>query len=353
MARSPDTSSKNTAVIQLGLAVTAALCLVGCGVYEKPGTGVRFTITEPQTSRQGYIYIPAGYDVNKSWPVVLTFHAYVPFGSAERQIREWSSTADKYGLIILAPKLVNSGLRMPYRLYRVSSSVEKDVQAAMGMLDYVLTHTAADPDRVYITGFSYGGFLMHYVANRFYERFAALCSRNSSFNPGILDEDNARKMAKDNFPIMIYHTEHDTWYIKDFSEKAAKWYRDKGLSVETAVIPQRMMPHGFGHFEARPDMAAEFFLRSTNLAGQLSIIASSEAGPAPLPVNLSVRLPHHLDSDGLTYLWTFDGQPLAHTSQAYTSISEPGVHDIQVMVTDGQGRTLTAGRKITVGPPGI
>ncbi|NIA07591.1 MAG: prolyl oligopeptidase family serine peptidase [Actinobacteria bacterium] len=331
----------------------AALCLAGCPVKEKPGTGVRFTITDPQTSRRGYLYIPAGYDVNKSWPVVLTFHAYKPFGGAERQIREWSSTADKYGLIIVAPVLVNSGPQMPYRLYRISPSVEKDVQAAMGMLDYVLTHTAADPDRVYITGFSYGGFLMHYVANRFPDRFAALCSRNCSFNPGILNEDNARRMAERNFPVMIYYTEHDMWYIKDFSKTAVDWYRDRGFSVQTEVIPQSMMPPGWGHFEAYPEIAAEFFLSSTGLNSKLRIIASPQTGPAPLPVNLSVQLPHQLDSDDLTYLWTFDGQPLAHTPQAYTSISEQGVYDIQVMVTDGQGRTLTAKRKITVGPPGI
>ena len=346
------TNHNHAAIVRLGLTVAVALCLAGCPVYEKPGTGVRFTVTEPETSRQGYLYIPAGYDVNKSWPVVLTFHAYEPFGSADRQIQEWSSIADKYGLIILAPKLVNSGPRMPYRLYRVSSSVEKDVQAAMDLLDYALTHTAADPNRVYATGFSYGGFLMHYVTNRFHERFAALCSRNCGFNPDILDEDQARQMAEDNFPIMIFYTKHDMWYIKDFSQAAARWYRDKGLHVETAVIPQPLMPHGWGHFEGHPDVAAEFFLRSTNLANQLRIVASSEFGSAPLPLSLSVQLPHHLDSDGLTYVWTLDGEPLAQTAQAQISISEPGVHNIQVMVTDGNGRTLTTSRKITVGPPG-
>ena len=343
---------RNVRIICLGMIATILLCLGGCPVKEKPGTGLRFTITEPETKRKGYLYIPAGYDVNKSWPVVFTFHAYKPFGGAERQIREWSDVADKYGLIILAPKLVNSGPRMPYRLYRVSSSVKKDVKAAMGMLDYVLTHTAADPKRIYVTGFSYGGFLMHYVTNKFQDRFAALCSRNCSFNPNILDEDNARKMAQRNFPIMVYYTEHDMWYIKDFSELAINWYREKGLHVESMVVPQKMMPHGFGHFEAFPAIAADFFLRSTNLSSKLRIIASSEAGPAPLPVNLSLQLPHHLDSEELSYTWTFDAEPLAQTSQAYISISDPGVHTVQVIVTDRQGRTLTANRKITVGPPG-
>lgn len=348
-----DSSSRHFIAVKLALITAAAMFLVGCPVTQKPGTGVQFTITEPQTSREGYLYIPAGYDHSKRWPVVLTFHAYKPFGGAERQIREWSSTADAYGLIVVAPKLVNSGPKMQRRLNRITPSVQEDVQAAMGLLDYVLTHTAADPDRVYVTGFSYGGFLMHYVTNQFPDRFAALCSRSCSFNPNILDEDNARGMAERKFPIMIYYTEHDMWYIKDFSETAVQWYRDRGIDVQTAVIPQRVMPHGWGHFDGRPEMAAEFFLRSTGLNGKLRIIAGPQTGTAPLAVNLSVQLPHYVDSVGLEYLWTLDGQPLAQTAQTSTSIAEPGVYDIKVIVTDRNGRALTANHQVTVGPPGI
>ena len=102
-------SSKRLVVVRLGLLAAAAMFLAGCPVHEKPGCGVRFAITEPQTGRGGYLYVPAGYDPSKRWPVVLTFHAYKPFCSPERQIREWGSTADAYGLIIVAPELVNSG----------------------------------------------------------------------------------------------------------------------------------------------------------------------------------------------------------------------------------------------------
>ena len=339
--------------LKLTLISLAAIFLTGCPITQEPGHGVRFTISEPHTGREGYLYIPAGCDRTTRLPVVLTFHAYSPFGSASRQIREWSSTADKYGLIILAPKLVNSGPKMERRLNRITPSVQTDVEAAMGMLDYALTHTAADPSRIYVTGFSYGGFLMHYVTNLFPDRFAALCSRSCSFNPNILNEDNARQMADRDFPVMIYYTQHDLWYIKEGSDIAIDWYRDHGLKVQTAIIPQKPMPHGWGHFEGRPEMAAEFFLSSTGSPDKLSIIASPQRGTAPLAVNLSLLLPSFLDSVSLKYQWTLDGKPLAKTAQTVTSISQPGVYEIQIMITDGEDRTFTASRKITVAPPEI
>ena len=336
------------------LLVLANLLLSGCAVREGPGTGLRFKLQEAQTGRKGYMYIPAGYDLSKRWPVVLTFHAYKPFGGAKRQIREWASTADKYGLIIVAPDLINCGPRMSFRLNRITSSVKEDEQAAMGMLDYVLKNTSADPERVFVTGFSSGGFLMHYITNQNPERFAALCSRGCSFNGNILDEDNARQMAAKGFPVMIYYTEYDTLNTKLDSRSAIRWYEKMGFEVESMVIPQkdRIPGLGLGHLEGRPWMAADFFLRSTGLAGKLRIVASIDGGSAPLGVNLAVELPHHVDAEGLRYLWMLDGQTLGRTAEVYTTIVEPGVHDIQVVITDRRGRTLSTSQEVTVRPSG-
>ena len=236
----------------------------GCGVAGKPGSGTRVTIEEGQTGRKGYVYLPAGYDASKRWPVVLTFHAYIPFGGAERQIKEWESTADEYGLIVVAPVLVNSGPFMEPGMYRVTQSIKRDTQAAMGMLNYVLEQKGGDSERVLVTGLSSGGSLMHYVVNQYADSFAALCSRCCFFNPAILDEEKARQLAEKNFPVMIYYAEYDAMWIKLDSQKAVKWYEDKGFEVESFVIPQtpRVPGMALGHVVgAKPELAAEFFMR--------------------------------------------------------------------------------------------
>ena len=244
----------------------AAMLLTGCPVSQKPGSGTQLTLKEAQTNTPYYLYLPAGYDPNKRLPLVLTIHAIKPFDSAERQIREWQSTADKYGLIVVAPVVGNINMLLMLPLNQITAGVKREEQAVISILDEALSDTAADPDRVLMTGLSSGGFLMHYLVNKYPERFAALCSRCCNGNTAILNEDNARAMAARNFPVMIYYAEYDSPDVKFDSFRAIRWYRKMGFKVETMVVPQtiRLPGLGLGHVEgARPDIAAEFFLRST------------------------------------------------------------------------------------------
>ena len=338
--------------LQLCLVAVLALFLGGCPVYQKPGKGTQFTLTDTQTNGKYYLYLPASYDINKSWPLVVTIHGFDPFDTADRQIREWQSTADKYGLIVIVPVLSTSNQVM-LRLNKISASVRRDEQVVMNALDHVLSHTAADPDQVLVTAWSTGGFLMHYLANQHPDRFTALCSRQSCFNAEILDEENARLMGQRNFPVLIFYGQDDGLNIKVESDYAVKWYKSRGFNVEKFVIPQTPRIPGvpLGH-NRQPDLAASFFVRVMGLISQLRIVASTASGAAPLPVDLSVQLPHHLDAADLKYLWTIDGEPLASTAEAHADISEPGVYSIQLVVTASDGQTFTASQQITVLPPG-
>ena len=346
-------ASKTTKILVLALmALTAILC-AGCPVNQKPGAGTKFDLVEAQSGKTFYLYVPAGYNLNKRWPVAMTIHGWRPFDSAESQIREWQRTADKYGLIVIAPKVWNSGAFMKFRLDEITPSVQEDVDAMMRMLDYTLAHTASDPDRVLITGWSTAGYLVHYLGNRHHERFAALCARGCSFNPNILDEDVAKKMAQQGFPTMIFYGTDDYLNIKIGSKWAIDWYKQMGFNLETMVIPQAtFIPAlGFGH-NRQPDIAAEFFIRTTGLKGVLRIVASTEQGDAPLPVNFSLEVPHHVELDGLRYVWTLDGEHLGRDAEIYTTIARPGLHNVQVVITDSNGKTLVASRDIIVRSPG-
>lgn len=321
-------------------------------MHQEPGSGTQFVLHETQADRRYYLYLPDSYDINKSYPLVVTIHGFIPFDTADRQIREWQSTADEYGLIVVAPVLGTTNQVM-LRLNEISAGVKRDELAVMNVLDHVLSHTAADPARVLITGWSTGGFLMHYLANQHPTRFSAICSRGSCFNSIILNEENARMMGRRKYPVMIFYGQDDGLNIKMESDFAIEWYRERGFAVESFVIPQTPLIPAvpLGH-NRQPGLAASFFVRAMGLVGKLRIVTSIESGPAPLPVNLSVLLPHHVDAESLSYLWTLDGEYLAQTAEVYTAIANPGPHDIQVTITDGDGNTLRADRQITVLPPG-
>ena len=330
-----------------------AVLTLGCDVpYYRPlGQGIRYDLQEPKTKRKFFLYLPADYDTNKSWPVVMTFHGMRPFDISRWQLREWQATADKYGLIVVAPDLTNSDLFMKFRLGEVTPSVEGDVQAVMAILDFVLDRTAGDPDRVLLTGWSSGGFLVHFIANRYPERFAALCSRGASFTRVVLSEENARKMAARNFPVNIFYNENDLLNSIIESKLAIKWYKSFGIDLEVTVIPKSSLFPAAGH-KREPEMAAEFFFRAINRVNEPRIVVSNDYGPAPLALSCSVKLPHQIDEDDLKYFWTLDGKLLSKTHEAFTTISIPGVHKIEVLLTGSDGKTVTTQKQVTVLAPG-
>ena len=247
--------------IRLGLIAAAVLLSAGCAVTEKPGSGTQMQLKEYKSDKSYYLYLPDGYDVTKRYPVVVTIHCIKPFDSAHRQIREWESTADKYGFIVVAP-VVATANPVPLWFNHVSSTMKRDEQVVRNVLDEVLSDTSGDPKQVFITSMSCGGTLMHYLANRYPERFAGLCARGCWFNSAILDEDNARKMAARGFPVLIHYAEYDGANIKVDSWKARRWYEKMGFEVEFAAISQTLRLPAFGHMQgAVPHRAGEFFSR--------------------------------------------------------------------------------------------
>lgn len=337
-------SITNTCIFVRLIIVTAVVTiLAGCAVPQRAGRGSQFTLTEPKTNKRYFLYLPVGYNPTRRWPVVLTLHGMKPFDSSDAQIREWQSTADEFGLIVIAPDLWNSDIFMQYPLRKITGSVQKDIDAVMDILDYVLDHTAADRSRVMATSWSSGGYLLHYIVNHYPDRFAALSARGSCFNPDILEIRNARRMASRNFPVMIFYGQNDFSGVRGESQNAIRWYKSLGFKVTSGMVP------GLGH-ERRPRIAAEFFAKSAGLTGKIKIVSSAMVGIAPLLVNLSVQLPHPMEPDHLSYLWTLDGKSLGTAARVYTSIPNPGVHDVQVTITDRNGKKLTSREQITVLP---
>ena len=263
MIRTPrnEKTLHKTIRLQLGLLTAALLLTAGCAVNDVPGEGIQLKLKEYESNKGYYLYLPAGYDPKESYAVVLTIHCIKPFDSAHRQIREWESTADKYGFIVVAP-VVATANPLPLWFNHVSSTMKRDEKGVMKVLDEVLSDTSGDPSRVFITAMSCGGTLMHYLANQYPARFAGMCARGCWFNSKILSEENARQMADSGFPVLIHYAEYDGANIKADSWKAVRRYRQMGFEVEFMVIGQTLRLPAFGHMQgAAVHKAGEFFSR--------------------------------------------------------------------------------------------
>jgi predicted peptidase len=123
---------------------------------------ITLTVTLPYL-----LYLPKDYDPQKHWPLVLFLH-----GSGERGTNLTRVT--RHGL----PKLVEEGQDFPFILVSPQcpkrSNWDMQTRDLNMLLDEIESSYAVDPDRVYVTGLSMGGYGTWSLAISNPRRFAAL-----------------------------------------------------------------------------------------------------------------------------------------------------------------------------------
>jgi predicted esterase len=239
-----------------------SLCpLLGCVVAQAPGKGQLLHIHEPTTGGWYWLYLPEDYVrgegeaklTGRHWPLVVSFHGMRPFDDANPQAREWQQEADRYGFVVVAPKLNSCDLLAPFPIRSVHPGVERDERLTMAALNDVAKRVDVDPHAVLSTSWSSGGYLAHYMANKHPERFSCVGVRQSNFSASLLDA--ARVPKYQDHKIGIFYTENDFAICREESQAAARWYNKHGFDVTFAIFQD------LGH-ERRPSVAADFFART-------------------------------------------------------------------------------------------
>jgi len=285
---------------------------IGCIVAQPAGRGQVIKLSETQTGAAYFLYLPAGYQpTDVPHPLVVTFHGLAPFDTAGAQIRQWQQEADRYGFVVIAPKLLMSAAGAPLPLNAIHPWLLRDERATLAIMDEVVHDVRVDPAAVLATSWSYGGYVAHYMVNRHPDRFTCLAVYQSNFNDEILDETTARRYRTT--PIAIFYTQNDFKRNRIESQRAGVWYATRGFDVTFAKFAER------GH-ERTPGPAAAFFAEHCG--------ARAQTPPVELAV-LQVVEPPDLDRIIPTQL----GNPMdANPAQAWnTRIGEttmrPGRYD--------------------------
>jgi predicted esterase len=141
------------------------------------------------------IYVPTNYDASKSWPLIVALHG---MGGDENsyfdQYRQgaFKVEAEKRGYLVVCPKG-----REPASMYL--GNAEKDVIDALAE---VRRSYRIDPDRIYMTGHSMGGYGTWSVAMNHPDIFAALAPVAGGGQPG--------RMARiAHIPQLVVHGDND------------------------------------------------------------------------------------------------------------------------------------------------
>ncbi len=172
------------------------------------------------------LYLPRGYGENKEqkWPVMLFLH-----GAGERG--DDLNLVKKHG----PPKLVEQGRDLPFLVVSPQcpsgSWWTEQLDALMALLDEVQSEYTVDPDRVYLTGLSMGGFGSWALGCRHPERFAAItpiCGGGEWFLADRLKS----------VPVWAFHGAKDPVVPLRESQEMATALQRAGGNVQLTVYPE-------------------------------------------------------------------------------------------------------------------
>jgi poly(3-hydroxybutyrate) depolymerase len=127
----------------------------GCGSAAKLSTGDQ-PLTSDGVQRSYWLELPTDYDRNKAYPVIIGLHWR---GGSNTEVRTWNGffgLKPLYGnnAIFIAPQGLDAGW---------ANSGGRDIRFMRNLISQVQQATCTDPQRVFATGFSFGGMMSNAI----------------------------------------------------------------------------------------------------------------------------------------------------------------------------------------------
>lgn len=144
---------------------------VTCPGGAKPSDGKR-TVMVGTTSRTYYLHIPTAYDGSKPAPLVVDFHGLGGNGTSEATSNPYRPVIDPEGVVSAYPDGASGTNGTGWNLGPCCTSTD-DVAFAKALVQDVEKAACIDPKRVYAVGYSLGGGMVHVLACKAADVFAA------------------------------------------------------------------------------------------------------------------------------------------------------------------------------------
>jgi predicted peptidase len=171
------------------------------------------------------LFLPTGYDPESGqrWPLMLFLHGAGERGDDLEQVKNWG-----------VPSMVDQWPDFPFILVSPQCPAGEywDVDALNTLLDELEERFAVDPDRIYLTGLSMGGFGTFALGLKHPERFAALAPICGGGERLWVRPEHA------GLPIWVFHGAKDTVVPISRSESMVDALRAVGADVRFTVYPE-------------------------------------------------------------------------------------------------------------------
>lgn len=191
---------------------------------EEPSLGLKpCQLKREVTVTMDYLLaLPKDYDQKPAWPLVLFLH-----GAGERG--DNLALIKKHG----PPKLLEAGQQFPFILVAPQCPKDHwwDPFELKVLLDDIVQTYKVDPDRIYLTGLSMGGFGTWSLAASIPDRFAALVPICGGSDPIV-----AKRIA--HIPVWAFHGAKDPVVPVERSQQMAEAMEKKGGTAKLTIYPE-------------------------------------------------------------------------------------------------------------------
>jgi polyhydroxybutyrate depolymerase len=122
------------------------------------------------------VHVPKSYDPTRPTPLVLNFHGYTSNGMQQAAVSGMSAKADAANFVVVYPEGTGSptGFNAGACCGMAAQNMVDDVGFARAIITEANSRLCLDGKRVFVTGFSNGGFMSHRLACELADVVAAI-----------------------------------------------------------------------------------------------------------------------------------------------------------------------------------
>jgi len=289
----------------------------GCAVFDTL-ENVELLI-EPETESEYYLYVPSAYNPDRDYPLIVTCHGTPPWDTASLQIKRWKSLAESKRFIVAAPKLIGTRGDITPSAEKQIARQKQDERTILSVVNHQRGARKIPADRVFLTGWSGGGYAVLYTGLRNPDVFRALSVRQGNFDERFV-RPTLHKLDPYQ-PIHILYSAVDP--LREQGKDSIAWLRDQQMFVSQEVTT--------GSHKRHPEEAYAFFRRCVQQYAWIQVRAHDVAEDRPLTTRLSVTA----SPPAQTYVWDFGDGTKSKVASPEHTFAAPGTYDVKVALDLG------------------
>jgi polyhydroxybutyrate depolymerase len=213
---------------------------LGCDIDPlAPDTYVDIVLEHDGAMRSYNLYVPADFTGDAALPLVLNFHGFTMTAAQQQAFSLMDAAADAHGLAVAYPQGLGNSWNAGACCGSSMSGTVDDVGFALAVIADVKSRLCIDPQRVYATGMSNGGFMSHRLACDAADSFAAIAPVAGVLGIPFEDCNPARPV-----PVMHFHGTADPivpyngngFGFVSVADTIAQWVLHDGCTGEASSV---------------------------------------------------------------------------------------------------------------------